>query len=124
MSDVSKLPKWAQEKIADLEREKESAIKALKRYLDDQTESPIYVPDHLCLGDGGCGPSHVVRYIQGNKIAVKFGGVELDMLLSEAGNQRDCGIHLTFNALSSYSPIALLPRASNSISLVAKENMR
>ncbi len=35
--DITRLPKWAQEYIEDLRREREMAIRALNSYIDEQT---------------------------------------------------------------------------------------
>lgn len=73
MSDVSKLPKWAQQHIRTLEIERGEAVKALNRALDERTESCFSVAEHLCLGEQK-GPSFKTRYIQACRaVAVKDG---------------------------------------------------
>lgn len=42
---IAKLPKWAQEHLRDLTRERDNAEKKLAAYIDDQTESRIYFTD-------------------------------------------------------------------------------
>jgi len=43
MNEVTKLPKWAQEMIAQLEMQRDKERNALKRFMDSKTESNISV---------------------------------------------------------------------------------
>jgi hypothetical protein len=116
---IEKLPKWAQEYIKDLEREREVSIRELNSYCDEQTESPFYTLDLVCTGENQ-GPSQKVRYIQTNKIEVNNGGVLLQLILR--GNH----ICLSWTAedfLQSMD-VAFIPTGYQQASLVANENMR
>lgn len=48
---IAKLPRWAQEHIEKIGRERDQAINALNRFLDGQTPSGFYVDDCVCTGE-------------------------------------------------------------------------
>lgn len=78
--DVSRLPKWAQELIDTLKRERNTAIAALNKAMDDQTPSSMYIDDWVCTGESS-GPTVKRRYIQGNTLNVIHDGVSLSITL-------------------------------------------
>lgn len=127
MSDITKLPKWAQERIKELERERDLSIRALNEFKDEQTVSPIYYEDAVCTGEQA-GPSFKRRYIQTNKLTVEYEGVSLDILLSSPqDNARDLGIHLNWSQTQparSTGLIAMVPRGYQSICLISPKNLR
>lgn len=115
---IKKLPGWAQELIADLERQRKEAIRALNQYVDDQTPSPFFIDELESTGEE-TGPSKKTRYIQTRKMKVEHAGVNLSILL------RDGKIDLQWGGAGRLSqPIAFIPRSFQSADLVAKENMR
>lgn len=59
---IERLPKWAQEYILDIEREREAARKKLNKYLDKQTPSCFYTEDLVSTGEQH-GPSRKIRYL-------------------------------------------------------------
>lgn len=61
--DTAKLPKWAQEHIRKIEREREVAVRALNQYVDDQTPAAFYVDEPESTGEQ-VGPSFKKRYFQ------------------------------------------------------------
>jgi hypothetical protein len=115
--NIEKLPKWAQEIIRDLTRQRETAIRALNEYIDNQTPSPIYVEEMECTGEG-IGPSYKKRYIQSRKISVSHSGVDLVILL------RDDYIDLQWGSEKLNRDAAFIPSSYQSARLVSKENMR
>lgn len=119
MEDISKLPKWAQEKIKTLERERENAIRQLNDYLDSQTKSPFYITDLVSTGEAERGPSYKTTYIQTNKMTIFHAGVLLDILLREGQIDLSWG-----GDHSRLHEIAFIPSSHQSARLVSKENMR
>lgn len=79
---IEKLPKWAQEYIRDVERQRETAVLALNTYCDEQTPAPLHVEELECTGEER-GPSFKTRYIQGRRIAATWQGVNLYIYLAD-----------------------------------------
>ena len=75
---VSKLPKWAQDQIADLSRERDTAIRALNAFVDDQTPSAFSYRTRLSTGESQ-GPALKTRYIQTHGVDLCWGGMEVLM---------------------------------------------
>lgn len=69
--DINKLPKWAQELFAQLEREKLCAEDLLKRHVNSQTKSKILVRD------SGDWENENVQYIQSDRVVFLIDGSEL-----------------------------------------------
>jgi len=82
-----KLPKWAQSHIRTIERERDTAIRALNQYIDNQTPSPFYSDEYVSTGEAQRGPSGKRRYFQAYKMEVDHGGVLLNIMLREALSQ-------------------------------------
>jgi hypothetical protein len=115
--DTNKLPKWAQEHIEKIERERDQAIKALNEYVDNQTVSPFYVEDYVSTGEER-GPSYKRSYIQTHKMTIEHEGVELNVLLREGY------IDLQWNGMKYHLDIvAFVPTSFQSAKLVSKENL-
>lgn len=70
MNDVTKLPKWAQDHIRDLQRQRDAAVEALDRYCDDQTDSGVWTDELVC--DKAGGPSHRQKFIQVNAVSMRI----------------------------------------------------
>ncbi|HDY68749.1 MAG TPA: hypothetical protein ENH85_13290 [Candidatus Scalindua sp.] len=115
--NVDKLPKWAQSYIKDIERERETAIRALNEYIDNQTKSSFYIDEMECTGEDQ-GPSVKRRYIQTHKITVVHEKVELNIML------RKREIDLNWGGLNhSCEDVAFIPSTYQSARLVSKDNM-
>jgi hypothetical protein len=120
---IAKLPKWAQDHIRDLERQREVAIKALDDALNTQTESPFYTEDFLCLGEQR-GPTTRRRHFQAHRIIVEWRGIRLDVKASDYGNGQS-GIGLQWTGKHHRTgDIAFIPTSYQAASLVAPEDMR
>lgn len=118
MNDITKLPKWAQDKIAMLERERETAIDTLNRWQDGQAKSPIANPNYECTGEN-IGPTMKTQYIQSHRLEITWQGIKLQVLL------RDKAIDLQYSGAGAMqSDVCLVPRSYQQIWLVVKENMR
>lgn len=124
MSDITKLPKWAQKRIRTLERQLDAAVDTLKQFTDTQT--PSHVSYMEIVGLGGTSPNEFMRkYIQTSRLEIEYAGVHLGILLSDQGSQRDHGIHLSWHGDERQSTqIACVPTGFQAIGLIAKENLR
>lgn len=115
--DISKLPKWAQEHIRDLKRERDEAVKALNKFEDNQTPSPIYTWDMISTGES-VGPTTKVRYIQSNHVEIEWQGVGLTVLL------RDDRIDLSWRSLDRrMSVVPFVPTSFQSADLFQPQNL-
>ena len=119
MDRISKLPKWVQEHIKNIQRQRDVAVRALNESCDNQTESPIYYEDFLCTGESETkGPTPKRKYIQSHgRITINHDGVELDVLCHEGYIDLRWGNDI-------HSDIAFIPDIYQGARLVSKENMR
>src|SRR5262249_53047522 len=92
---LAKLPKWAQDHITKLERQREEAIRTLNQALDTQTESSFSVVATPCTGET-TGPSFKRAYVQAHSIEVRWRGVELTVDANDYG-QNGKGIRLQWS---------------------------
>jgi hypothetical protein len=86
---VEKLPVWAQEHIRRLERERDSAVEKLMEFKDEQTETNVYIQDHVCIGEGTngrekepdkkSGPTFIRRYLQTNRVQFRLPRSEMEL---------------------------------------------
>lgn len=117
---IAKLPKWAQERITQLERQLGSSQAQCERFANEQKESPFYVEEWLS--------QRIRRYISTptNRLCVEHAGVKLEIYLPQKGDgQRLYGIELTYSRPDEiHGDIALIPRHHCGIQLLAQENMR
>ena len=83
-SKLKRLPKWAQEYIKSIEREREETIKTLNEFRDNQTPSEFYCDRLVCTGEK-TGPSvkrHYFSASQGRLVAA-HAGVKLEIILRD-----------------------------------------
>lgn len=94
MNNTQKLPKWAQERIRELERQRDEALKALNQWKDDQKPSKFSSTFPLCTGEAQ-GPTfkEVFFHPCADGITVRHSGIELMVSAFE-----DEGIHLRWSA--------------------------
>lgn len=115
---IEKLPRWAQEYIAKLSRERDTAVRALNEYLDDQTPSGFFYEDLLCTGESS-GPSFKKTFVQTDRITVINQGVRLDVRVE------DLGIILQWSDVHrSVGDIAMIPESFQKVVLKTKDKMR
>lgn len=111
-----KLPKWAQEYIIEIERQREAAVKALNDAFDNQTLSRIFTEDIVCVEKGA--PSFFKKYIQAPRNEVTF---NLDLPGRVRENQItvriDCDDPTQVLISATWNQISLQPVASNVIAL-------
>lgn len=112
---LAKLPKWASKYILNLERDVRIAEEKLKTFMDDSTESAIYVEEYD-LGR---------RFIQAQSVTAKWAGVTVEIYLPRKGDsQREFGPEIKWHAQDRTDHIAMIPNHFQCVTLLAKENMR
>ncbi len=117
MPEIEKLPKWAQEHIKDLNRQRDVAIRALNEYCDKQTESKFYIDESEFTGES-VGPTSKRRYIQTRKIYIEHASVLLTVIIREGE------IDIGWSNINHHGDVAFMPSSYMQARLVAKENMR
>lgn len=117
---IAKLPKWAQEHIRDIERERDIAVSVKNKMVDEQTPSPIYVNDWTTN-------PITKRYVQCQckNLVIEHAGVRAEILLAEPDDgQRLHGIEISYSTLKHViGNVALVPRGNGIIQLVHKDNL-
>ena len=126
---IAKLPKWAQEHITNLARERETAIRALNDHVDSQTPSQIYWEDYLSTGEGttgsGVGPTNKRFYVQTNRIVVECAGVQLYVHCHENVPMHHDGIEIKWGDPTGLQNMTgFIPTSFQQASLIAYHNMR
>lgn len=117
---IEKLPKWAQEYIKDLERERFVAVRSLNEAVDKSTPTPFYYEDSPCTGEKP-GPNSKRFYVQTNWIYVEHAGVTLQIIVRPDRPEID----LSWSAVNrAIGDVGLIPSSYQSARLVAKDNMR
>lgn len=110
---LARLPKWAQQHMAALQRERDTAVKAFREYEDGQTPSKIWC-ERLTYLDGS-GPTLHRNYFQADSIEMEYAGVHLDVNLRNAD-----GIKLCWRPAGSsvtMGPICLIPESYQQVRL-------
>jgi len=77
---LSKLPKWAQEYIREVEMQRDAARRELNAFTDNQTESKVWTEGLVCDSRP---PRAVRRYIQDHGVIFNLDGDEVYILLRE-----------------------------------------
>lgn len=103
---LQRLPKWAQEHIATLARERNDAIKTLQDFLDNQTPSDFWTEEWRST-------KNVKNYIQSRQVTIKMGDrKEVYVLKRQDG---------TLDVSSGFGGLRIEPSASNSIRILVKD---
>ena len=120
---LNKLPKWAQDHIRDIQRQRDIAVLRLDEMVDSQTPSPIYIDELDCTENGS--PKCRRTYIQSNRICVEYAGVTLSIYCPQPNDsQRLYGIDLSYSETKSRSGyVAIISRSFGNIQLLTKENI-
>jgi len=115
---IQKLPKWAQDHIAFLDRRASEATKKVSDFLADQKPSAICVPEFTA-------GLNSVRYIQASTVRFIHRGVELEVTIRDS-NLSGTGIQLQWGeAGTSHSgEVAFIPETHQRARLISKEDMR
>jgi hypothetical protein len=110
-----RLPKWAQNEFEKIQRERDTAIRQLNAYVDDQTESPFRTDDLVSTGERQ-GPTQKIRYIQSHAMSVVYAGVELTIILRDTNGPPR--IDLSWGRVErDNDPVFMVPRSFQSVDL-------
>ena len=80
MNDITKLPKWAQEKIRDLERQRQEAVSALRDFTEAHDTGAVRCRLLVCDGESK-GPTYREVRFDARWIEIEHAGVKLDVTL-------------------------------------------
>lgn len=81
MGDISKLPKWAQEQMMDLERQRREAVLALEDFTSKNDTGPVRC--RLMVSDGESrGPTHREVRFDARWVEIEHAGVDLSLTLA------------------------------------------
>lgn len=112
---IAKLPKWAQEYIVSLKRERDGALRTEKEYRDTQTPSAFFEEYQ--------GPkNNEVRYIQAINLCCVWRGVRLRISAHDYGNSGH-GINLQWSSEPPSGDVAFIPSSHQQARLVSREDM-
>src|SRR5271166_3700346 len=76
----ARLPKFAQEEIETLRRQRQQAVAALNNFVDQDTPSNVWFDERPCTGESP-GPTYKKHYVQSRWLEVEWAGVRLTVLL-------------------------------------------
>ena len=117
---IAKLPKWAQECIRDLRRQRDAVVNQLNEFIDNQTESPFYIEEMISTGERR-GPSVKRHYIQAYTVHLKHAGV----LLTVRRSLDDSAINLSWSDDKGHlDHVAFIPVSFQQAVLISFTNMR
>lgn len=121
---IAKLPKWAQEYITQLERQRDAAVKVMRDSANGTTRSPFYFEDHACVKPGG--PEVVRHYIQAPWLKFDYGGLHVDFLLREHGEDKVLDIQYGTSSRMVGNKVVFEPRSYQQFYLYCpqKENSK
>ena len=110
---IEKLPKWAQEHIADLQRQRDVVVRTLNEHCDNQTPSPFYSDEMICNGESQ-GPSCKRMYFQAYKMEVEHAGIVLRISTHNEGK-----IGLQWGKSDRlHNGVALIPTSHMAVNLI------
>lgn len=121
---IAKLPKWAQDHLSNLSRERDVAVTALNAWRDGQKESPVFFEDMLCDGQGVGPTSHRV-YVQTRDIEIRWLGIQLRVRLNKGSNMHHPGIGLQWEGLHDGGSriVAMVPSSHQSVDLISRDKL-
>ena len=120
---LSKLPRWAQEHIENLQRERDVAVQTLKQFEDSQTPSAIFYEDAVCDGEKS-GPTFRRKYIQNHAVQIEAHGISL-RVSTEHGDTRGESITLQWGKSNNMAgDVAFQPLSYQYAKLITKDKMR
>ena len=118
---LNKLPKWAQDHIESIQRQRDQAVKALNEVAGNQSPSPFSYTRHDCTSTGG--PTFRKFTIQADTLIVNWLGIELRVDAHDYGNQGK-GIRLQWTGEHQTEDVAMIPSSYQAVALVPKSLMR
>ena len=110
---IEKLPKWVQEHVADLQRQRDVAVQALNEHCNNQKPSPFYSDELICDGETK-GPTSKRFYYQAYKMEVEHAGIVLRITTHNKGK-----IGLQWGKSDRlYDGVALIPSSHMAVELI------
>jgi hypothetical protein len=112
-NNCNKLPKWAQDYIQKVERQRDAAVDALNNFVNEQTPTNVYIEENPCTGEGTTGPICKIRYLQVHAVTFKLGKEEITVRhkFDSPGLQISAG----------WSRLCIRPEASNCIEIIEEK---
>lgn len=109
--NLEKLPRWAQDYIKDLDRERDNAITILNEFQADQTPSKVFYDEHACTGEipGTDGPVTKTCYVPTRNLTFVVGRHEVYVTLHE-----DSG-HFYLDVCAGFGSLRFQPQSGNMI---------
>jgi len=125
-----KLPKWAQEELERVRRERDAAINTLNKFVDEQDETPIWYEDAPLTGERR-GTVTKRHYLDTSQVTVSWGKIDLDVLINSWDtNSWDTKmgtpkIRLSWSEAGTLSSdnIAMIPDSHNAVRLIHRDVM-
>jgi hypothetical protein len=117
-----RLPKWAQEQIRSLTQQRDTAVRKLFEFEDNQTPSKVWSEDMIYVSDA---PTMVRHYFQANDVEIEHAGVHLNI----RGLHDDSdAMHLSWRPTGeghwSFGDVAFIPESYQQARLVAMEKRK
>lgn len=122
---LTSLPVWAQDYIADLELERNQAVRVLNDHIQAQEPSPIFVDEYPCTGERQ-GPVVKRLYIKSHRITIEHAGVFCNVSCDEEGTRHDEAIRIAYgraDGSKSSGGVALMATGMGEITLISKHNL-
>jgi hypothetical protein len=111
---IEKLPMWAQDLIAETERQRLEAVRTLEELLDNQTPTKFYARDIISVKPGK--PEHKTFYFATSRVTCENDNVFVEIYPC------DEGVQVKFWSGKQWAGgAAIIPEASNSIRVVQCE---
>lgn len=110
------LPQWAQAHIADLQRQRDEAVRTLENFTQEQKPQHFYVETMACLTKGS--PQTVRRYIHGYSIRYEHRG--LDFTITE----HDDGVSIQYGQRTGITDILMQPTSFQQFKLSYPEKQK
>jgi hypothetical protein len=110
---IHKLPRWAQDRIARLQRERDVAVRTLNEAVDRSTPAAFFFEEHVVTGEK-TGPSTKRFYIQSDRLRFIGSGLDVTFLHREGDGTLDIQYH-AHDAL--HDTVVLQPHASQRLLL-------
>jgi hypothetical protein len=77
---IEKLPKWAQEGIQNLKRERELAVRKMEALINANQEGSFRVAEFVCTTTP---PAMYETFIQGTRLDINWKGIEVNIILRD-----------------------------------------
>lgn len=119
-SQIEKLPKWAQEHIKAITRERDYASKAMAKAIDGQTESPFSV---MAYDSTSCKFLRWFVNTSDGTMEIRHGGVLLRVQLRNDNGRKTTDLSWS-KELNLSADVAMIPTSYQQVKLATAENIR